>query len=182
MEPPSAVPTSGPRRFDASPRAPASPPSASPPPTVAAILQEMDEHGYCIVENMWSPLRAAAVRAELAAILASTPTGRNSFEGAKTRRIYALFAKTRSFDEAAIDPLVLGVVESLLETKHPLLSAPTGICVGPGERAQPPHRDDGKYPLRRPHPELIMNTVGGVVWCAAVLCSLGQQVPHTFLP
>ena len=91
-------------------------------------------------------------------MLESIPTGRNSFEGFATRRIYALFAKTRLFDAQAIDPLLLAVVERLLGPGF-LLSAPTGISIGPGEAAQRLHRDDSVYPVARPHPELVVNTM-----------------------
>ncbi|MEO6042888.1 MAG: phytanoyl-CoA dioxygenase family protein [Tepidiformaceae bacterium] len=39
------------------------------------------------------------------------------------------------------------------------LSAPQAIQIGPGETAQPLHRDDGVYPIARPHRELIVNTM-----------------------
>ena len=39
------------------------------------------------------------------------------------------------------------------------LSAPVGISIGPGEKAQPIHRDDGVYPVPRPHRDLVVNTM-----------------------
>ena len=35
---------------------------------------------------------------------------------------------------------------------HYQLSAPVGICIGPGEKAQILHRDDAIYPVPEPHP------------------------------
>jgi hypothetical protein len=92
----------------------------------------------------------AATRAELLEVLARTPTGRNDFEGFATQRIYALFAKTRAFDGLATSPLLEGVLERVLGPHQ--LSAPVGIQIGPGEKAQPLHRDDGVYPLPGPTP------------------------------
>ena len=85
----------------------------------------------------------------------STPTGRDDFEGRLTRRVYALFAKTRSLDALATHPVVLGVLDSVLGQYQ--LSAPTGISIGPGEGAQPLHPDDALYPIDRPHRELVVN-------------------------
>src|SRR5205814_1373484 len=82
-----------------------------------------------------------------------TRTGRNSFEGFDTQRIYALFAKTRVFDALATDPLLLAVLDEVLG--HYQLSAPVGICIGPGEKAQILHRDDAIYPVPEPHPPLV---------------------------
>ncbi len=54
------------------------------------------------------------MKAELGVVLAATPTGRNDFEGFATRRIYRLFGKTRVFDEWAIHPVLLGVLDAVL--------------------------------------------------------------------
>jgi ectoine hydroxylase-related dioxygenase (phytanoyl-CoA dioxygenase family) len=71
--------------------------------------------------------------------------------------VYALFAKTRMFDQAAIDPLLLDVLGRVLG--HYQLSAPVGIRIGPGEQAQILHRDDSIYPLTEPHPPVVVNTM-----------------------
>jgi ectoine hydroxylase-related dioxygenase (phytanoyl-CoA dioxygenase family) len=118
----------------------------------------IDRDGYAIVEQLLTREEAAAKRAELTRILDATPVGRNDFEGFKTRRIYALFAKTRAFDEPATHPLVLGVLDRVLGTSYQL-SAPVGIEISPGETAQVLHTDDGIYPLPRPHAEVIVNTM-----------------------
>lgn len=55
--------------------------------------------------------------------------------------------------------MVLAVTARVLGTECFNLSAPTAILIGPGEVAQVPHRDDGKYPIARPHQELILNTM-----------------------
>ena len=128
--------------------------------TVDRVVAALDEAGYCIVTGFLSDERAAATREELTAILDRTDKrGRNNFEGFATRRMYAVFAKTRAFDDLATHALVLGVVERVLGSEHFQLSSPTGIEIGPGESAQLLHRDDGKYPLPRPFDEVIVNTM-----------------------
>jgi ectoine hydroxylase-related dioxygenase (phytanoyl-CoA dioxygenase family) len=42
---------------------------------------------------------------------------------------------------------------------HYQLSAPVGIQIGPGEKAQVLHRDDSIYPLPQPHPNVVVNTM-----------------------
>jgi ectoine hydroxylase-related dioxygenase (phytanoyl-CoA dioxygenase family) len=128
-----------------------------PTATVDEVVATLDRDGYSIVEGILSPEEVRSKRAELAEILARTPTGRNDFEGFKTRRIYALFAKTRAFDGPATHPLVLGVLDRVLGSYQ--LSAPVGIEIHPGETSQTLHRDDGVYPLPRPHTELVVNTM-----------------------
>jgi len=125
---------------------------------LSRVLADLDRDGYAVVESLLSADEAAAVRTGLREVLDSTPTGRNDFEGYKTRRIYALFAKTRAFDALAIHPLLLGVLDGVLGPSYQL-SAPTGIEIGPGEKAQVLHTDDGIYPLPRPHPEVVLNSM-----------------------
>jgi len=122
------------------------------------VLADLDRDGYAVVESLLSADEAAAVRNGLREILDRTPTGRNDFEGYNTRRIYALFAKTRAFDALALHPLLLGVLDAILGPSYQL-SAPTGIEIGPGEKAQFLHMDDGIYPLPRPHPEVVLNSM-----------------------
>ncbi|MCA1830422.1 MAG: phytanoyl-CoA dioxygenase family protein, partial [Actinobacteria bacterium] len=127
-------------------------------PTVEDVARKLEEDGYAIIENYLDADDVSAKRKDLERVLATNPTGRNDFEGFATQRIYALFAKTRTFDAQATDPLINGVLEQVLGPVYPL-SAPLGISIGPGEKAQPIHRDDGVYPVARPRRELVVNTI-----------------------
>ncbi len=121
------------------------------------IAQRLMADGYVVVTGMMADEDVQAARADLYRVLAATPTGRNPFEGFSTKRVYALFAKTRTFDRAAIDPLLQDVLTRVLG--HHQLSAPVGIRIGPGEAAQILHRDDSIYPVPEPHPPLVVNTM-----------------------
>ena len=125
--------------------------------TGAEVAERLLDDGYVVVTGMLPPAEVAAARADLDRILAATKTGRNAFEGFSTQRVYALFAKTRTFDRAAVSPLLLAVLDRVLG--HYQLSAPVGIRIGPGERAQILHRDDAVYPLPEPHPPVVVNTM-----------------------
>lgn len=125
--------------------------------TVDVVVDALGREGYAVIEGVLTPDHVAAVRGELTELLDGVPPGRNPFEGFRTRRLYAVFGKTRVLDELALHPLVLGSVEAVLG--HCLLSAPTGIEIGPGEIAQSLHRDEGIYPIAHPHPELVANVM-----------------------
>jgi ectoine hydroxylase-related dioxygenase (phytanoyl-CoA dioxygenase family) len=129
----------------------------SPDATPAALADALETDGWVIVEGVLSPDEVARAKEDFQRVLALTPTGRNDFEGWSTRRVYALFAKTRAFDAAAIHPLSLGVLDRVLGSYQ--LSAPVGIQIGPGEKAQILHRDEAVYPLPRPHPPVVLNTM-----------------------
>jgi ectoine hydroxylase-related dioxygenase (phytanoyl-CoA dioxygenase family) len=123
----------------------------------ADVAERLLEDGYVVVTDLLSPAEVAAARADLSRVLQATPTGRNDFEGRATQRIYALFAKTRTFDAAATGPLLLEVLDQVLGPSQ--LSAPVGIRIGPGETAQVLHRDDSVYPLPPAGPPVVVNTM-----------------------
>ena len=67
-----------------------------------------------VVERFIDDAKVAALKDELAPFRDANPLGRNDFEGHVTKRIYALFAKVRGFDELATHPLLLGVLDQVL--------------------------------------------------------------------
>ncbi len=129
-------------------------------PSVEEVSGTLARDGYAIVEGVLSAPELEVKRRELLRLLEATRQGRNDFEGFETRRIYSLFAKTRAFDDAATHPLVLGVLDRVLGSYQ--LSAPQAIQIRPGETAQDLHRDDGVYPIARPHQELVVNTMWAI--------------------
>ncbi|HJN15757.1 MAG TPA: hypothetical protein QGH10_09715 [Armatimonadota bacterium] len=77
-------------------------------------LQEFDELGYTVLEYAVSPALVAAFRAELQPLLDSGPFGRNDFEGYRSKRVYALLAKTPSVAAMVERPDVLALVDEVL--------------------------------------------------------------------
>jgi len=114
--------------------------------TTDAVTEGLLRDGYAIVEGVLEPDEVKRARDDLARVLETTRTGRNNFEGFSTRRVYALFKKTRAFDGAAVHPLTLGVLDRVLGRYQ--FSAPVGIQIGPGEAAQVFHRDEAIHPRK----------------------------------
>ncbi|HLM96947.1 MAG TPA: phytanoyl-CoA dioxygenase family protein, partial [Acidimicrobiales bacterium] len=121
------------------------------------IVAGLAASGYATIPDAVSDEQVDTARHDLEEILEHTPAGRDDFEGRNTRRVYALFAKTRALDAMATHPVVLGVLNQVLGHYH--LSAPAAIAIGPGEVAQPLHPDDAIYPVPRPHQELVVNVM-----------------------
>ena len=78
------------------------------------VAQRLSSDGYVIVSGLMSGHEVEAARTDLGRVLEQTPTGRNEFEGFATQRVYALFAKTRTFDQIATHPLLLDVLDWVL--------------------------------------------------------------------
>jgi ectoine hydroxylase-related dioxygenase (phytanoyl-CoA dioxygenase family) len=129
-------------------------PDASP----GAVDASLDEHGYALIERVLAPDDVARRLAVLDALFTATPAGRNAFEGYRTQRIYALFAKTRAFDDLAVHPLLVAALDHALG-EHYQFSAPVALRIGPGEAAQVLHRDEDIYPIPRPHPPVVLNSM-----------------------
>jgi ectoine hydroxylase-related dioxygenase (phytanoyl-CoA dioxygenase family) len=124
----------------------------------AEVAAQVAADGCAIVTGVLTPDEVATVRAALDPLLAETATGTNSFLGHRTRRVFAVLAKTRALDALAIHPLVLPVLDTILT--HHLLSAPVVISIGPGEAAQALHRDEASYPVPRGAAgELVVNVM-----------------------
>jgi ectoine hydroxylase-related dioxygenase (phytanoyl-CoA dioxygenase family) len=88
-----------------------------------------------------------AARDELGELLAAADWG-SGFDGSRTRKVWALLAKIRCMDQAALDPLVLDAVERAIGP-----GAQFGLTyatqVHPGQDAQNLHYEQGIYPLPR---------------------------------
>jgi ectoine hydroxylase-related dioxygenase (phytanoyl-CoA dioxygenase family) len=125
------------------------------------MIEQLERDGYVLIEDAISAEQVAWARRDLESIAGDTPFGRDDFEGHNTRRIYALFAKTRSLDALATHPTILSILDHVLGEYH--LSAPAGIEIGPGECEQVLHPDDALYPLPRPHLELVVNIMWPLV-------------------
>jgi ectoine hydroxylase-related dioxygenase (phytanoyl-CoA dioxygenase family) len=126
----------------------------------AAHLARIERDGWTVVEGVFDPAWGRAVVADLERIETADhvrPHG-NSFEGAATWRIYNLLAKGELYARIPVDPLVLPIVEGVLD-RGCLISSLSSIAIAPGERAQPIHADDQAMPLSRPHVATVCNTM-----------------------
>ena len=73
----------------------------------------------------------------------------NAFEGTKTVRIYNLLAFGPDFARIPLHPVVLRLVEAVLDPGL-LVSSLSSIAIDPGETAQPIHADDQVIPSLSP--------------------------------
>jgi len=121
-------------------------------------LDEFSERGFTVLAGAVPPEVVAAFRAELRPHLESGPFGRNDFEGYRSKRVYALLAKTPSVAAMVEHPGVLEIVDQVLLPNY-LLSSSLAIDVHPGETAQDFHFDDGGIRVQRPRPTYGVSTI-----------------------
>ena len=123
---------------------------------------EDKELGYSIIPGFLSKQRLNRLRNDLAPIFEQSGI-RNAdqggrYSGLQTVHVHNLFAKTRAVDEIAIDPVLLLIIEGILGSLFQL-SVGTAMSPQPGVDPQGLHRDDGHYPLARPRPPFIANSL-----------------------
>ena len=123
-------------------------------------LRRIEEQGYTIVEGAIDPNLTAELRDAVRGLftkLGVEPRG-NRAEGFATRRMYNLVPRAEVFQQLPVHPSVLPLVERLLEPDC-LLSGTTAMDIGPGERLQGLHADDGFFKIGRPHRPMMSTTI-----------------------
>lgn len=127
-------------------------------PAVDGIVAELRRTGWVVLDGLVDEATVDGAEAEVRRLLAETPTGRDSFEGFATQRIYALAGKTRAADPMLAHPIVTSACERVLGDGF-RASSITTIAIGSGEAAQALHYDAQVYPLPRPDPQLVVNSM-----------------------
>jgi hypothetical protein len=131
---------------------------------IQGLIDEVTKHGYVIIPGAFSQDEVEVAKAELerlsqaktasekkeAASGGSSRSGRNTFEGLKTERIYGLANKSRVFDKFALHPDILALNDHFLDRGY-LLNSFQSINIQPGEQPQTLHYDDGYITIPRPH-------------------------------
>lgn len=125
------------------------------------VIAALDEAGGVVVEGFLAPATLDGLRRDLMPLLERQSAGRDGFSGYQTRRLSALFAHTRHIADVATHPLFLPAAQHFICKPHTRLGRPMAadvrigvtqaIQIGPGQGAQPLHRDDMAF-LWGPHP------------------------------
>lgn len=129
---------------------------------VDQAISSVRADGYAIIPGFLDEARLARVRESMEPIFSMT-TERDAdrkgrYSGIQTVHVHNLFAKTRAVDDIAIDPVLLFTIEGVLGEQFQM-SVGTAMCPDPGVSPQGLHQDDAHYPLPRPRPPLIANTL-----------------------
>jgi ectoine hydroxylase-related dioxygenase (phytanoyl-CoA dioxygenase family) len=121
-------------------------PRFSPDAAPAAVAAALAEAGCAVIERLADPAVFARVRAELGPYLDATPCGPDDFSGRRTRRTGGLIARSPACRDLVMHPVVLDVVGKVLghATSHHVHLTQV-IAIGPGEPAQPVHRDQWAF-------------------------------------
>ena len=113
------------------------------PEEVAAVLAE---DGVAVVDHVVDGSVLDAMAEELAPYLERTDVGADDFAGHHTRRTGGLIARSPTARDLVMHPLALGTTGIVLAAaKSFQLHLTQVIAIGPGETAQPIHRDQWAF-------------------------------------
>jgi ectoine hydroxylase-related dioxygenase (phytanoyl-CoA dioxygenase family) len=123
-------------------------------------MEALARDGFVVFERVLPAELLGALRAEVMPLMTHR-SGRNNFEGFATQRLYAVIEKTLACNPLVEHPLVLGLLDRILEPNY-LLSQLQAINILPGEAAQPLHYDDAFYLYPRPRRALGAATIWAI--------------------
>jgi len=146
----------------------------------AEVVAALERDGGVIVEGFLGPEILAGLRSDLLPRLQRQAAGRDRFCGYQTRRLSAIFAHTRHCAPIATHPVLLEAAAHFLcrphevwvgDRKHAItpdirIGVTQAIQIGPGQAAQPLHRDDTAFMWRHP--------TGGREGRVQVMCALSD--------
>ena len=116
------------------------------------------QDGYAVVPDFLEKETVDRLCAGLAPIFDAIGSRMTSDHGQQTIHTHNLLAKTRAVDELLVDDRLLALIEAVLGPDFQI-SGVAAMRPGPGDDRQRMHQDDGHYPIPRPHPPLIVNTL-----------------------
>jgi ectoine hydroxylase-related dioxygenase (phytanoyl-CoA dioxygenase family) len=118
------------------------PASTSPDEVAAALVQD----GVAVVDRMVDPRLMDQVADELRPFIDATRSGPDDFSGRNTRRTGGLIARSKTCRDLVMNPLVLDTTRKLLSKAMSFqLHLTQVIAIGPGQEAQPIHRDQWAF-------------------------------------
>ena len=117
---------------------------------------QIEENGYVVIPNWLSRERVTKLKEDLRREV--NPIRELMPPDFKTVRAHNLLAKTRCVDDLVCDERLVALVQRVL---GPFVQVSVVVMFDllPGAKAQGLHQDDGLWPIPRPHPPFVVNSV-----------------------
>ena len=125
-------------------------------PGLSGWLTDLEERGFAVIPNWLDEERVTKLREDLRREV--NPIREFMPPENKTVRAHNLLGKTRCVDDLICDPRLVAIVQGVLGP-HIQVSVVVMFDLLPGASAQGLHQDDGLWPIPRPHPPLVVNSV-----------------------
>lgn len=125
---------------------------------VQAVADQVREEGYAVVPDFLDVETLDRLRVGLAPVFDAIGSRMSKEFGQQTIHTHNLLAKTRAVDEVLVDDRLHDLIGAILGPDFQI-SGVAAMRPAPGDHRQHMHQDDGHYPIPRPHPPFIVNTL-----------------------
>jgi ectoine hydroxylase-related dioxygenase (phytanoyl-CoA dioxygenase family) len=127
----------------------------------AETLAVLRRDGFCILRNLISPELVRRLGDDLTDRFARTPFCEGYFYGERTKRFGGVLKRSSHAEAFVRHPLVLEVVEAVLSPycDRFQLNLTQALQIFPGQRAQPPHRDEDMWGGQKGEMEYLVNVM-----------------------
>lgn len=109
------------------------------------VVRCLDAEGYCIIDNAISEELVDAINDQMQPYIGATDDGANNALGKQTRRSGAIIARSPAAHPVIMHPAVVGAAQKYLgrNASKIQLHLTQVISIGPGNKEQFLHRDEG---------------------------------------
>ncbi len=125
---------------------------------IGAVVADIRSQGYAVVERFLRADQVETIRAAFNTEVPITAMRAIGTTTGRTWRAHNLLAKTRAADAVILDPRLRAIVDGVIG-KYSQINIATLFNTLPGETRQTLHQDDGLWPIPRPHPSFLCNTL-----------------------
>ncbi|MCF6217134.1 MAG: phytanoyl-CoA dioxygenase family protein [Emcibacter sp.] len=124
-------------------------------------IAQLKQNGFVIIPNLIKGKMLSDLCEELDHHFNLTPKSEGNFWGLKTKRMGRIFSKSQQARNLAVHPLVLGIMNKILEPycERIQINLTQAIQIGAGEVEQPLHRDDELFPFPKSSAEFMVNAM-----------------------
>ncbi|OYW53108.1 MAG: hypothetical protein B7Y80_17715 [Hyphomicrobium sp. 32-62-53] len=128
------------------------------------LIEALTEDGCVVIDTVLPPERHAKLKRELNQHLDAIPDCQGDFYGYATKRLGLLFNKSDVFQEMALVPSILAVMDHYLlpSCSQYQINLTQAISIGPNEPRQIMHQDDPMFPFLHPGQEVMLNCMWAI--------------------
>ena len=128
------------------------------------LIEALTEDGCVVIDTVLPPERHAKLKRELNQHLDAIPDCQGDFYGYATKRLGLLFNKSDIFQDMALVPSILSVMDHFLlpSCSQYQINLTQAISIGPNEPRQIMHQDDPMFPFLHPGQEVMLNCMWAI--------------------
>lgn len=128
------------------------------------LIQALMEDGCVVIDNVLSAEEHAKLKSDLDRHLDAIPDCQGDFYGYATKRLGLLFNKSDVFQDMALIPSILSVMDHFLlpSCSQYQINLTQAISIGPNEPRQIMHQDDPMFPFLHPEQEVMLNCMWAI--------------------